>query len=142
MKKATNHTDCVVRSVICRVETRAHERQANENDELYRFADTLVYRISCETNIVKSDLKPAGPQDSKEPDVCDQVVVTCHGMVGSKSGEIGDEEQVKEQFNRIGLMSLGKNELLVVGTLEWGFDQSARLVHPLEMLFGIPTRFR
>lgn len=91
------------------IELSANKSEANKGNELKRFADPLVKRVSCKANIVKGDLKPGGPENTKEAHVSQQVVDVGDGMIGSKCGEVGNEEEVEEEFYAVGFVSLGKD---------------------------------
>jgi hypothetical protein len=77
---------------------------------------------------MKRDLKPARPENTKEAHVREQICRIGHGVVRRKCREIGYEEEVEEQFNGIRFVSLGENELFMVGTLQRGLDEWRGLV--------------
>lgn len=56
------------------VERRAHQSQTDESNELNSLADTLIDGVSGKANIVECDLEPGRPEDTEEPNVCEQVV--------------------------------------------------------------------
>jgi hypothetical protein len=97
------------------VERRAHESETDEGNKLKSLANSLVDRIPRKADIMKRDLKPGGPQDTKETDVCEQVVVIRDRMIGCECCEVGNEEEIKEQFDGVGFVSLRENEVLLIG---------------------------
>lgn len=44
-------------------------------------------------------------------------------MVSCERCQIRNEEKVEEEFNTIRLVSLGEDEILMIGTDEWAFDE-------------------
>jgi len=97
-----------------RIELRAHKCQSHEADELHRLANTLVQRVSCEANIVKRNLEPGRPQNTEETNVSKQIIAVGNRVVCGESCEVGYEEQIEEQFNAVGFMSLREDEGIVI----------------------------
>jgi hypothetical protein len=60
-------------------------------------------------------------------------------MVCRESGEIGDEEQIKEELDGAGFMSLMEHKVFRVSTFERGLDQRQYVMFSSFALLGIPA---
>jgi hypothetical protein len=66
---------------------------------------------------VECDLKPSRPENTKEANVSKEVIGVGDRVVCRKRCEVGYEEEVEKELDRIGLVALGEDEILMVGTL-------------------------
>lgn len=122
-----------------RIERRTDQCQPYEDDELDHLAHSLVQRVPSEAHIMKCDLEPGTPQYTKEANVGNQVVAIGNGVVGREGSEVGYEEQVEEELDGVRFVSLGEDEVFMVGAIERVFDPGYGLVQAFEMLLLIPT---
>lgn len=102
-----------------RIKLASHKCKAHENHELYDFAHTLIHRVDAEPNIVQGYLKPSEPEDGEEPDVSNECVLIDDRMGGCEGGEVGDEEEVEEEFEIIGLLSELQGQIITCAVLKW-----------------------
>jgi hypothetical protein len=68
---------------------------------------------------VQRDLEPRRPENAKEANVSEQVVAVGNGVVRGEGCEVGDEEEIEEELDAVGLVALRKDERVVVGADEW-----------------------
>ena len=61
-------------------------------------------------------------------------------MIGCECCEVGNEEEIEEQFDRVSFMSLRKDKVLLIGAFQRGLDDGCGLMQPFEMLLSITTR--
>jgi hypothetical protein len=66
---------------------------------------------------VECNLKPGRPENTKEANVSEEVIGVGDGVVCCECCEIGYEEEVEKELDRIGLVALGEDEMLMVGAL-------------------------
>jgi hypothetical protein len=100
-----------------RVECRPNQGQPDKDDELDGLAATLVQRVSRKAHIVECDLEPGRPENTEEADVSEEIVGVGDGVVCGESCEVGYEEEVEEELDRVGFVTLRKDEVLMVGAL-------------------------
>lgn len=58
-------------------------------------------------------------------------------MVCGESRKVGYEEEIEEQFNAVGFVSLREDEGVVICAYQWGFDPWCGLMQTLEMLLFV-----
>lgn len=65
---------------------------------------------------MKCDLEPGRPQDAEETNVCKQVIDVRNRVIGGECCQVGYEEQIEEELDRVGFMALREDKVLLVGT--------------------------
>lgn len=86
---------------------------------------------------MQRDLEPCRPQDTKEANISEQVITIRDRVVRGKCREVGDEEQVEEEFDAVCFVALREDEGIVVCADEGRFDPGCGVVQALEVLFFV-----
>lgn len=86
---------------------------------------------------MKCDLEPGAPKDGEEADVAEKVVDIGDGVIRSEGGKIGNEEQIEEEFDAVGFVTLREDKTVTVGTDKGRLDQWCGLVKTREMLLCV-----
>jgi hypothetical protein len=89
---------------------------------------------------VQCNLEPRRPQDTEEADVAEQVVAVGDGMVCGEGREIGHEEEIKEELDAVGFVTLREDEGIVIGADQRGLDPRCGLVQPPQVLLLVAVR--
>jgi len=93
-------------------------------------ANTLVDCVVGEADIVKSDVEPGGPYNSKEANVCEELGVVTDAVIGREGCEVRYEEQIEKQLDSAGFMPGREHQTFLVNALEGVLDPRYNVVDP------------
>ena len=71
---------------------------------------------------MKRDLEPGGPENTEEANIAEKIVHVGNGVVSSEGGQIGYEEQIKEQLQTVCFMALGEDEIVWISSSKRRFN--------------------
>ena len=83
-------------------------------------------------------LKPGRPQDGEEADIGEQGAFAGDGVISGKGSQVGDEKQVEEELDGVGLMSLMEDQF-GLGAHTWILDPGYDVMLPPLLAFVMPV---